>query len=266
MRCKTEGIHFSIVSKANFPVVLTYSKVEDTVGQTISIHLAQAWTNSTVQSYSIDTQRSVNDGHWSKRPSLFYDPHSDKIVQWGGWPYDNGDLSYSFSFTPNNHGTVTWYKDDTPITNDVDQTSPAIFGAASVTSNSSFYCLGGNIAEPSASPYVAVQGLIEYEFGSDKWTNTSSLSATASGYLVGGQAAFTPDFGQAGFLVFIGGSDPDTQAFNPDGAPLVDMSNITLYDLEQKTWYHQTATGTIPPPRQFFCSVGGTSVQDTFEM
>jgi hypothetical protein len=171
-----------------------------------------------------------------------------------------------FSFTPNNHGTVTWSKDDTPITNDVDQTSPAIFGGAFVASNSSFYCLGGNIAEPSASPYTAVQGLIEYEFASDKWTNTSSLSVTPSGFLVGGQAAFIPNFGQAGFLVFIGGSDPNTQVFDLDGAPLIDMSNIILYDLKQKTWYHQTATGTIPPPRQFFCSVGGTSVQDTFEM
>ena len=236
------------------------------MGQTISIHLAQAWTNSTVQNYSIDTQRPNNDGHWSKRPALFYDPLSDKIIQWGGWPYDNGNLSYSFSFTPNSHGTVNWYKDDTPITNEVDQTSPAIFGAAFVASNSSFYCLGGNVAELSDNLYIAVQGLVEYEFASDKWTNTSSLSATTSGYLVGGQAAFTPDFGQAGFLVFLGGSDPDTQAFDLDGAPLVDMSNITLYDLEQKTWYHQTTTGTIPPPRKYFCSVGGTSVQDTFEM
>jgi hypothetical protein len=236
------------------------------VGQTISIHLAQAWTNSSVQNYSIETQRPTNDGHWSKRPALFYDPLSDKIIQWGGWPYDNGDLSYSFSFTPNNHGTVTWSKDDTPITNEVDQSSPAVFGAAFVASNSSFYSLSGSIAEPSASPLIAVQGLTEYEFASDKWTNTSSLSATASGYLVGGQAAFTPDFGQAGFLVFLGGSDPDTQEYDPDGAPLVDMSNITLYDLEQKTWYHQTTTGTVPPPRQYFCSVGGRSVQDTFEM
>lgn len=236
------------------------------MGQTISIPLAQAWTNSSVQSYSIVTNRSVTDGHWSKRPALFYDPLNDKIIQWGGWPYDNGDLSYSFSFTPNNHGTVAWSKDDTPITNEVDQSSPAVFGAAFIASNSSFYSLGGSIAEPSASPLIAVQGLTEYEFASDKWTNTSSLSATASGYLVGGQAAFTPDFGQAGFLVFLGGSDPDTQEFDPDGAPLVDMSNITLYDLEQKTWYHQTTTGTVPPPRQYFCSVGGRSVQDTFEM
>jgi hypothetical protein len=247
-------------------LVLTCSKVEATVGQTISIHLAHAWTNSTVQGYSIDTQRPIDDGHWSKRPALFYNPLSGKIIQWGGWPYANGDLSYSFSFTPNEHGTVAWYKEDTPITNQVDQTSPAIFGAAFVASNSSFYCLSGNIAAPSASPYVAVQGLIEYEFASGKWTNTSSLPATTNGYLVGGQAAFTPDFGQAGFLVFIGGSDSDTQTFDPDGAPLVDMSKITLYDLGQKTWYHQTATGTIPPPRQFFCSVGGTSAQDTFEM
>jgi hypothetical protein len=161
---------------------------------------------------------------------------------------------------------VTWHKNETPITNDVDQTSPALFGAAFVASNSSFYCLGGSIAEASANPYVAVQGLVEYDFASNQWTNNSSLSATSSGYLVGGEAAFTPDFGKAGFLVFIGGSDPDTQVFDPDGVPLIDMSKVTLYDVVEKAWYHQTTTGTIPPPRQYFCSVGGTSAQDTFEM
>jgi hypothetical protein len=161
---------------------------------------------------------------------------------------------------------VAWYKNDTPITNDVDQTSPAVFGAAFIASTSSFYCLGGNLAEASANSDIAIQRLVEYDFASNKWTNTSSLSATSSGYLVGGEAAFTPDFGQAGFLVFIGGSDPDNQMFDPDAPALVDTSKITLYDVEEKAWYQQTATGTIPPPQQFFCSVGGTSVQDTFEM
>jgi hypothetical protein len=265
MRGKTERIRFSIVSRAHL-FSFTHSDVEAAVGQTISIDLSQSWTNFTVQKYSIDTQRPVTDGHWSKRPSLFYDPPNDQVIQWGGWPYSNGDLSYLFSFTPNSGGTVTWHKNETPITNDVDQTSPALFGAAFVASNSSFYCLGGSIAEASANPYVAVQGLVEYDFASNQWTNSSSLSATSSGYLVGGEAAFTPDFGKAGFLVFIGGSDPDTQVFDPDGVPLIDMSKVTLYDVVEKAWYHQTTTGTIPPPRQYFCSVGGTSAQDTFEM
>ena len=236
------------------------------MGQTISIDLSTSWTNTTIQKYSFDTQRPVTDGHWSKKPALFQDTTQNTIVQWGGWPYDNGDLSYVFSFTLNDKGTVNWVKDTTPITNQVDQTSPAIFGSAFTASNSTFYSLGGVVAEASSDPYTGIQGLIEYDFASNKWTNTSSIGATASGYLLGAEAEFTSAFGEAGFLVFIGGSDPSTQEFDPDSAPLRDMANITLYDIANKTWYHQIATGSIPPPRKFFCSVGVNSIQDTFEV
>ena len=253
--------------------LLLFNLISSAVGQTISVDLSKSWTNVTVQQHAADTQRATTDGHWSKRPSLFYDSSSGQIIQWGGWPYANGDLSYEFSFPANTHGEVAWSKAETPITNSLDQNSPspAVFGAAFVASNTSFYSLGGVVAEELAPPDTAVQGLVQYEFASGKWTNTSSLSATSNGYLVGAQAAYTPGsdqggFGQAGFLVIIGGSDPETQLFDPEYPSLVDMSNITLYDLATQTWYHQTATGTIPPPRQFFCSVAGTSIQDTFEM
>ncbi|OAL18112.1 hypothetical protein AYO22_10977 [Fonsecaea multimorphosa] len=242
-----------------------------TVGQTISIDLTQAWTNATVQNYAKETQRPVTDGHWSKKPALFYNPSSNVIVQWGGWPYNNGDQSYEFVFTPNANGTVNWIQSTTPVTNSQNQTSPAVFGSAFVSSNLALYSLGGVMAEPSAPPDLAVPGLLEYNFAGNNWTNTSSLNASTNGYLVGAQAAYTPGtdeggFGSAGYLVFIGGSDPATQYLDPQSPSLVDMSNITLYDLGGQTWYHQTTTGTIPPPRQFFCSVSATSIQATFEI
>lgn len=34
------------------------------------------------------------------------------------------------------------------------------------------------------------------------------------------------------------------------------MSVITMYDIASGTWYTQTATGDIPPPRSEFCAVG----------
>lgn len=247
--------------------------IQSTVGQTVRIDLSKSWTNATVQRYSNETQRSQADGHWSKRPSLFYDPSSNQVIQWGGWPYANNDMSNEFSFIPNTDGIVNWSESNPPVTNSLDSNapSPAVFGAAFVASNTSFFSLGGVVAEASAPPDTAVQGLIEYEYATGEWKNTSSLNATSNGYLVGAQASYTPGsgqggFGEAGFLVIVGGNDPDTQLFDPEYPKLVDMSNITLFDIATQTWYHQTATGTVPPPRQYFCSVAATSIQATFEM
>lgn len=133
------------------------------------------------------------------------------------------------------------------------------------------YSLGGVVAEEYAPPDVAVQGLLEYNFVGSNWTNTSSSNATANGYLVGAQAAYAPGsdqggFGQAGYIFLVGGNDPASQSFDPQSPSLVDISNITLYDIGAQAWYQQPTTGTIPPPRQFFCSVAATSVQATFEM
>ncbi|KAK5465541.1 hypothetical protein LTS15_002104, partial [Exophiala xenobiotica] len=241
------------------------------LGQTISIDLTRPWTNATVQNSSRETQRAVIDGHWSKKPALFYDPSNDVVIQWGGWPYDNGDQSYEFVFTPNQNGTVNWIQSATPVTNTQNQSSPAIFGSAFVASSTSFYSLGGVVAEEYAPPDVAVQGLLEYNFVGSNWTNTSSSNATANGYLVGAQAAYTPGsdqggFGQAGYIFLVGGNDPASQSFDPQSPSLVDMSNITLYDIGAQAWYQQPTTGTIPPPRQFFCSVAATSIQATFEI
>ena len=241
------------------------------VGQTISIDLSKSWSNATVQQYAKEFQRSTNDGHWSKKPALFYDSANDQVVQWGGWPYDDGDISKEFVFTPNAGGTVAWSEVSPRATSSGNVPSPAVFGAAFVASNDSFYSLGGVTAEVAAPPDIAVQGLVDYNYRTDTWTNTSSANATTNGFLVGAQASYTPGsnqggFGQAGYLVFIGGNDPETQLFDPQSPSLVDMSNITLYDVAGQAWYHQTATGTIPPPRQYFCSVAATSIQATFEM
>lgn len=224
-----------------------------------------------MQQYSKATQRPVTDGHWSKKPALFYNVVENQVIQWAGWPYDDGDVSKAFVFTPNGTGLVAWSESSAPSTNNQTGTSPAVFASAFVASNTTFYSLGGVVAEEFSPPNVAIQGLIEFDYANNKWTNRSSLNATSNGFLVGAQASYTPGsdqggFGQAGYLVIVGGSVPSTQLFDPQYPSLVDMSNITLYDIAADSWYHQTATGTIPAARQFFCSVAATSIQATFEM
>ena len=124
--------------------------------------------------------------------------------------------------------------------------------------------MGGVAAEELSLPCVAIQGLIEFDYGTNTWTNSSSSNATSNSFLVGTEASYTPgsnqgDFGQEGYLVIIGGSVPST-SYSTLYTPLIDISNITLYDIGADTWYHQTATDEIPALRQ------ATSIQATFEM
>jgi hypothetical protein len=63
MRGKTERIRFSFVSRA-ISLFFHLLKCCGGSGTNNSIDLSQSWTNSTVQKYSIDTQRPVTDGHW----------------------------------------------------------------------------------------------------------------------------------------------------------------------------------------------------------
>jgi hypothetical protein len=198
--------------------------------------------------------------------SLWYDQQNHKVYKWGGWPYNGNDTSVLSTFTPTVYGTVNWTQAPDPAGNGLVQSNPSIFSAAFVTSDTNFYSLGGSLGEPSFTPFTAVQGLVDYNFVTNTWTNESSTSATQSGLLVSGGAAYASGFGKAGFLIFLGGLVPSTQVFEPSGAQLADMSVIILYDISSGKWYHQTATGTIPPPRQFFCLVGSSSTEGSFEM
>jgi hypothetical protein len=41
------------------------------------------------------------------------------------------------------------------------------------------------------------------------------------------------------------------------------MSNITVYDVHSDTWYYQTATGDVPPPRSEFCAAGSSPTDNS---
>jgi hypothetical protein len=199
------------------------------------------------------------------RPYLWYDPQNHNVYEWGGGPYGSNDTSFLWTFTPITNGSVSWTQSPAPAGTGL-VLNRSISSAASTASDTTFYSLGGNLAEPFVSPYVAVQGLVEHDFAANTWLNLSSKPATQSGFLVSGGASYTIGFGEAGFLIFLGGVIPSTQIFDFNGTQQADMSLITLYDIHSGKWYHQTATGTIPPPRQLFCLVGSSSVEGSFEM
>jgi len=234
------------------------------------IDLSSDWTNSTVT------------GFWSIpppflqaiQPNTWYNPDDNRVYMWGGWAYNLTYYSYDlWSFTPWSNSSVVWELAPSPALNGLSEGVIAPFGAAFVASNTTFYSLGGADA-PNTNHYfpdgwqsLAVQGLVEYDFASGTWSNHSTTDATQSGYTIQAGAALAPNFGKTGFLISIGGDIPTSQTYTFEAsAQLADMSVITLYDLESKAWYHQKATGDIPPGRIEFCSVGAVSRENSFEM
>lgn len=193
-----------------------------------------------------------------RRPPLWYDPFTNVVMERGGWAYNVAAVSGPYGLWSLN-GTVSA---------NATQLAPT-FGGAFTASTTHFYSLGGTI--PSYRPSyvdVALEGFTTYDFATGNWTNSSSLASSKSGYSVQAQATFLPNFGDKGLLVFLGGDSPPNQTYQYEaGAALVDMSNITIHDPASGTWYHQTATGSVPPPRSEFCAVGSAAKDNSsYEM
>ena len=190
-----------------------------------------------------------------RRPPLWYDPVTNLVMEKGGWAYDAGASYDLWSFSPDATGGVVWSLNGTASSAASQLTQT--FGGSFTASTTSFYSLGG--AMPSDLG-LSLAGLTTYDFTADTWRNSSSSASSQSGYSVQGQAAFMSPFGQHGLLAFLGGDSPPNQTYQYEaGAALVDMSNITIYDPATGAWYHQTATGSVPPPRSEFCAVGSAA-------
>ena len=132
------------------------------------------------------------------------------------------------------------------------------------------YYLGGVItpksdptfnALPSAVPYM-VQGLVTFNEGAMKYTNSSTSGLDQDGTRAWGFTALVESFGAQGALISFGGITNDAGVPMQLGdSSLVDPSlhsslgNISVYDIGSQTWYEQAATGDIPPWRYAGCSV-----------
>lgn len=234
---------------------------------TFAVDLSQSWTTDSISALSISKPPAMSP---VRRPTLWYDPQSNLVMERGGWPYEADASLFLWAFTPDGKGGADWT---------LDQSSPAAqqlsatFGSAFTTSPTGFYSLGGalpGVVNDTSDPFgfEALEGLVAYTFASSGWQNTSSVGSSQAGYSVQGQAISMPDYGKTGLLAFLGGDTPPNGTyFYEEGAALVDMSNITIYDIASDTWYYQTATGSIPPPRSEFCAVGSAPADNSsYEM
>lgn len=197
----------------------------------------------------------------ARQPILYYDKPRNKISRYGGWPYATSAFPSSlWSFTAG-LTTVDWKNETSPSMDGLSADSPGPYASANAFTNTTFYNLGGNVFKPNAVPNMTVlSGLVTRDLVAQSWVNSTAIIPDQSKYRTQARAHFVPNFGSEGFLVVVGGEAPPTESsIYETGTAMVDMSTITLYDIETAAWFTQTATGDIPPPRSEFCVVGSAS-------
>lgn len=235
---------------------------------TFIIDLTISWTNQTLLPTGIPEQPS--DMRTVRQPVLFYDEEQNMIRRYGGWPYTaNGSLpndqpSELWS-TPAGTSSVNWTLETSPAANGLSSDSLGPFAPAAGFTKSKFYSFGGNVFKPNALPNMTVlSGLVTQDFATGRWENTTANIPNQSPYRTQAKSVLVPGYGEEGFFVIVGGESPPTEeSFYERGTFMTDMSVITLYDVSSGTWYTQTATGDIPPPRSEFCAVGAASSDNT---
>jgi len=206
----------------------------------------------------------------ARQPLLFYDAEHGTVNRYGGWPYelDTGYPSTVWSFAAGS-AAMDWQRGSNASSKGLSAASPGPFAAAYAHSDKAFYSLGGSFdAGASDFPDAVLSGLIVEDFAKGAWDNYPTAFNGQATYRTQARAVLSPNFGSDGFLVVVGGEAPPTKsyAYN-EGRSMVEMSAITLYDIANKAWFVQTATGDIPPIRSEFCTVGSPSADGkTYEM
>ncbi|APA12662.1 hypothetical protein SS1G_03685 [Sclerotinia sclerotiorum 1980 UF-70] len=221
----------------------------------------------------------------TRKPTMWYDPVEKSIFRFGGWSYYSPPVAV-YSSPVSDEGNVNW---TVKYTGGIHQSSSVAsfsgFTSASyalwVATPTSYYSLGGNMVgstDPGlvglGNNSVPMTGMVEYNFEKGLWTNSSSTDYGGtvfgghSGFGSGGEGLYVPIFGQEGILVFLGGDAPFTQAILSKGSNPVPMNQITIYDIQSRKFYLQSAGGdSIPFPRANFCAVGaGSSDNSTWEI
>lgn len=206
----------------------------------------------------------------NRQPLLFYDTEHGTVNRYGGWPYQSHIQwpSTVWSFTAGS-ANMDWEQGPNASSKGLCADSSGPYAAAHAYSDKAFYSLGGSYdGDDVESPDTALSGLVVHDFAEGTWDNYSTASDSQPSRRTQAHAVFSPNFGLDGFLVVMGGAAPATAiSGNNEGRSMVGMSAITLYDIANKTWFVQTATGDLPPIRAEFCAVGSPSADNkTFEV
>lgn len=226
--------------------------------------IGQSWTNPSTLRYSVIIKPQAPIYDFS---SLWYDGSDNSLYSFGGeesfLETKNLDLAV-WKLQLNGGGGGTWSQNTTygspPFTQGI--TRP--FGGTSTFTNSTGFYLGGYSSSHSSpqtqnqNDFVPLPGLVEYNFDSRTWTNSTAGTTTLSesGSFEWGGLEYVP-FGPNGLLVIWGGETANNTIYFP-GVESRLMNTVTLLDPVTKEWYTQAIPGTVPSARNRFCSVVAT--------
>jgi hypothetical protein len=236
------------------------------VNNTISINVAQSWTNSSVALRAIDKSAPTFDSQ-----AIWTDISSKSFYIWGGraWFGIDVPLDQIWKFDTDGHGGGSWSTESAG--------NPAVFdnlirpaeGAYANSKDTGFW-VGGwaggwtDASLPGNSGF-SVPNIVSFNMTTKLWSNDSASAFTQFGTDVGGAVEFIEVFGPNGILLLLGGV-AGVGAYKQNGAGMLDFNNLTFYDPVSKEWYWQGTTGDVPPPRQSFCTVGLPGPNRTYEM
>ncbi|KAH0563239.1 hypothetical protein GP486_002194 [Trichoglossum hirsutum] len=235
------------------------------VNKTLSIDLSTSWSNSTPPAVRVIDKDSSCPS--LNLVTLWANPASNTFYAYGGElsylvPYIDGSTipQESFwAFTVDGNGGGGWHQLDVssdPTWSTLTRTGGGL-GAAGPNAG---YNLGGyadsrTSQKTNIDGFVPIPGIQSYNYTSGAWSNNSALGYSKFGTAQLGGMVHVPTWGPAGILVVIGGQTSPLDKWGDD-TTMVPLSNISVFEPQSQTWYHQIATGDIPSNRDRFCLVG----------
>jgi hypothetical protein len=240
------------------------------VNDTISIDLSKPWSFANPEKRSIPKSAPLLN-----RPTLWPSSDNQSFYSWGGWRsyYVSNTTAIPqvalWKFASDGSGGGAWSQEDTSPTA-AGITRPA--GGLGAAGNGVGYMLGGYSSSVTAPETALVKGaiplpgLLKYDMSGRTWNNQSSAGYSTFGTGLFGHMQFVQRFGPNGLLLMMGGEATGLTSYVDNGAGLLKLNNITIYEPESKSWYSQITTGTPPEPRDRFCAVGALSPSGSYEM
>lgn len=248
------------------------------MNDTLSVNLKQSWTNSTVE-LKVTNQLAPS----FNRAAFWSDPQQRTAYLWGGWavPGTLPKVKELWQFTADDDGGGTW--STPPVANNDEFLSIARTSAASAAAcNGKGFYLGG-FQSPKTDPWnetnrlLPKSGLVTYDMETRTWDNVSAASDPEANRLgfnnygtsLYGAAACAENFGPRGLFFPIGGQLSDgLREFSEtdNGRFLIDMANLTFYDVKKDKWHTQQTSGAPPPQRDRHCVAGAKGPNGTYEM
>ena len=199
---------------------------------------------------------------------LFYDKQRKEVSRYGGWPYEESDFPPYFGHSS---------PEPTPSAGKMRQRPQRTAWLKT---------LRGSLLRPTSIQLRLTTTLVETFSGPDSlsamtvpaclatrdlraqvWANSTADLPNQSSYRTAGENGARIHFYRWRRVpIMVEGESPRTEALEYEtGSRMADMETVSLYDTSSGTWYTQTATGDVPPPRSEFCAMealnGGNHVE-----